>query len=48
VQAGSWWPTWVEWLCQRSGPPTRTPSMGSPERGLRILGPAPGRYVLER
>jgi polyhydroxyalkanoate synthase len=45
---GSWWPAWVEWLAGHSDQTTQPPSMGAPEKGLRILGPAPGRYVLER
>jgi polyhydroxyalkanoate synthase len=35
------------WLARRSNQPTKPPNMGAPEKGLRILGPAPGRYVLE-
>ena len=38
---GSWWPEWVAWLNERSGPPTTPPAMGAP------LGDAPGTYVLE-
>ena len=38
---GSWWPEWVAWLSERSGPPTTPPAMGAP------LGDAPGTYVLE-
>jgi polyhydroxyalkanoate synthase subunit PhaC len=44
---GSWWTAWVKWLARHSGKPTRPSSMGAPERGLPILGSAPGRYVLE-
>ncbi|WP_432723765.1 alpha/beta fold hydrolase [Jeongeupia wiesaeckerbachi] len=39
--AGSWWPSWVEWLAPRSGKDVKPPV---PSTGL---GPAPGRYVLE-
>ena len=41
---GSWWPAWQAWLKARSRPPraARAPAAG------RSLGPAPGRYVLER
>ncbi|MCW3478938.1 alpha/beta fold hydrolase [Neisseriaceae bacterium JH1-16] len=46
--AGSWWPAWAAWLEQRSGGPTSPPALGSPEQGYAPLGPAPGRYVLER
>ncbi|AOY02275.1 alpha/beta hydrolase [Jeongeupia sp. USM3] len=39
--AGSWWPSWVEWLAPQSGKRIKPPAAG-PD-----LGPAPGRYVLE-
>jgi polyhydroxyalkanoate synthase len=45
-RAGSWWPAWVDWLATHSGPLTKPPNLGAPDKGLRILGPAPGRYVL--
>ncbi len=45
VADGSWWPYWQRWLAQRSSRKRVTPPpMG---RGP-ILGPAPGRYVLQR
>jgi polyhydroxyalkanoate synthase len=42
---GSWWPTWdASWLAPRSGDlvPARVPG----DRSLRVLGDAPGSYVL--
>jgi polyhydroxyalkanoate synthase len=46
-QEGSWWPAWMEWLLARSGAPTEPPPMGAPERGVSVLGEAPGSYVLQ-
>lgn len=42
---GSWWPDWVRWLQERSGPRKRARAPGS--RKYPPLGPAPGQYVLE-
>jgi polyhydroxyalkanoate synthase len=41
--AGSWWPTWAEWLKKQSGGeiPARDPAKGK----LPVIEPAPGRYV---
>jgi polyhydroxyalkanoate synthase len=40
---GSWWPEWMKWLEQRSA------GQKVPARAVeKSLGPAPGRYVLER
>lgn len=40
---GSWWPTWVDWLGQRSGAAGGPPRLGTD--GTNDLGPAPGEYV---
>jgi polyhydroxyalkanoate synthase len=47
VKEGSWWPQWVGWLKDRSGPPTAAPEMGAPQSGYPPLADAPGFYVLE-
>lgn len=43
---GSWWPNWMLWLKERSGPlvPARDPAAGP----LPALGDAPGEYVKVR
>jgi len=44
---GSWWPDYLAWLSQRSGPDRDAPqALGG--GGLVPLDPAPGRYVLDR
>jgi polyhydroxyalkanoate synthase subunit PhaC len=49
VRAGSWWPTWAEWLKAHSSPGrVAPPAMGAPEKGYAPLGDAPGEYVLQR
>ena len=46
-QGGSWWPHWRGWIKERSGALTPAPAkLGS--RKFTPLGPAPGRYVIER
>ncbi len=45
---GSWWPKWVDWLNARGGDWVKPPSMGAPNSGYPILGPAPGTYILQR
>ena len=45
---GSWWPAWAEWLENRSSGRVAPPPLGAPDSGYPALGPAPGRYVLER
>ena len=45
--AGSWWPYWQQWLAERSGARTAPPAMGAPEKGLPVLGSAPGEYVMQ-
>lgn len=44
---GSWWPCWADWLAGRCAEPLAPPAMGAPGKGLRILGAAPGTYVLQ-
>jgi len=47
TEQGSWWPDFVSWLRQRSGPDKRAPrTLGG--RGLAPLIEAPGTYVLDR
>ncbi|OBI14403.1 alpha/beta hydrolase [Mycobacterium sp. E2497] len=43
----SWWPDYVEWLAERSGPEVDAPKALGGE-GLPPLGPAPGGYVMEK
>jgi class II poly(R)-hydroxyalkanoic acid synthase len=43
----SWWPDHVHWLAERSGPEIDAPRTLGGE-GFPPLGPAPGRYVLEK
>jgi polyhydroxyalkanoate synthase subunit PhaC len=45
---GSWWPEWVSWLSQRSGPATVLQAMGAPQAGYPPLDDAPGAYVLQQ
>jgi polyhydroxyalkanoate synthase subunit PhaC len=40
---GSWWPTWDQWLSERSGP--RRDALTPENGGLEVMGPAPGEYV---
>jgi polyhydroxyalkanoate synthase len=44
---GTWWEDWAAWLGRRSGPLKAAPKkLGN--RQHKVLGPAPGTYVLER
>ena len=43
----SWWPDYVSWLAERSGPDVDAPKTLGCE-GLPPLGPAPGGYVMEK
>lgn len=45
-QPGSWWEDWTRWLAERCGPLGPPPSLG--HASYPALGPAPGRYVLEK
>jgi polyhydroxyalkanoate synthase len=45
--ADSWWPDYVAWLAERSGPEVDAPNTPGGE-DLPPLGPAPGSYVLEK
>ena len=45
--ADSWWPDYVNWLAERSGPEVDAPKTLGCE-GLPPLGPAPGSYVMEK
>ncbi|HWS76245.1 MAG TPA: alpha/beta fold hydrolase [Quisquiliibacterium sp.] len=44
---GSWWLEWGRWLEARSGAPVPPPAMGNAEAGYRVLGDAPGTYVMQ-
>ena len=44
---GSWWPDYLAWLSERSGPDRDAPPAAG-GAGLWPLDPAPGRYVLDR
>jgi len=44
--AGSWWPHWLAWLQERSGPPIDAPARVGSEKHPPIAA-APGTYVLE-
>jgi polyhydroxyalkanoate synthase len=43
---GSWWPDWLAWLKERSGPQVPPPTMGS--ENYPAMEPAPGTYVFEK
>ena len=46
---GSWWPAFADWLAAHSAAKkVAPPRMGAPQKGLRPLDDAPGRYVLEK
>ncbi|MGO9035747.1 PHA/PHB synthase family protein [Mycobacterium sp.] len=45
--ADSWWPDYISWLAERSGPEVDAPkTLGGED--LPPLGPAPGSYVMEK
>jgi len=43
---GSWWHDWDRWLATRAG--DRVPARSPGDGGLKVLGDAPGEYVLVR
>jgi polyhydroxyalkanoate synthase len=46
LRAGSWWPTWQQWLARQSAADQQAPPpMGNSTAGLAPLGDAPGGYV---
>lgn len=47
AQGGSWWAAWAEWLAAHSGAATAPPEMGNAALGCRVLGDAPGTYVMQ-
>jgi polyhydroxyalkanoate synthase subunit PhaC len=49
LHQGSWWPWWQEWLSAHSGAQDAAPpALGNPAKGYKVLGDAPGDYVLQR
>jgi len=47
VEKGSWWPHYMAWLAERSGPERDAPTeLGSGD--LKPLDPAPGTYVFDK
>lgn len=45
---GSWWPAWQAWLQARSGLLGNPPGLGAPRHGYKVVGDAPGSYVMEK
>jgi polyhydroxyalkanoate synthase subunit PhaC len=46
LRAGSWWPTWEQWLAGHSAPArVAPPPMGNAAAGFPALCAAPGGYV---
>lgn len=48
TQDGSWWEAWGAWLKSHSGELSTPPSSGNDKAGYRILGDAPGTYVMQK
>ncbi|MEM7424466.1 MAG: alpha/beta fold hydrolase [Pseudomonadota bacterium] len=47
VRDGSWWPSFADWLKERSGAPESPPPMGAERSGYGPLCAAPGAYVFQ-
>jgi len=45
---GTWWEVWVDWAGKRSGREQTAPTKTLGNRKYKVLGKAPGTYVLER
>ncbi|WP_460273682.1 PHA/PHB synthase family protein [Celeribacter sp. ULVN23_4] len=45
AKPGSWWPAWLAWLKRHDRMQSPLPSLGAPEMGYPVLGPAPGTYI---
>lgn len=45
AQDGSWWPHWMEWLSEYAGKRISATNRQPGGRMLRVIEPAPGRYV---
>jgi polyhydroxyalkanoate synthase len=45
--AGSWWPSWVDWLKERSGPLVAAVPVGGEGGRMIPIADAPGTYVLK-
>jgi len=45
---GSWWPDWHKWIKSLTGNKTMVPARDPSKGPLRVLGPAPGKYVVEK
>jgi polyhydroxyalkanoate synthase len=45
---GSWWPSWADWLAERSSGREPPPALGAPDPGYPPLVAAPGTYVFQR
>jgi polyhydroxyalkanoate synthase subunit PhaC len=49
LHQGSWWPWWQEWLASHSGAQSAPPpALGNAAKAYKVLGDAPGDYVLQR
>ena len=48
VREGSWWPAFMRWLTERSGPLGPVPPLGQPWTKFAPIADAPGSYVLQK